>query len=375
MSQEFVSEQKSKNITLVLTHRCNLDCVYCYEHHKNSCTMSAELAKKIVDDELTMNDGVSMVEFDFFGGEPLLEFDTVKEVVEYAIKKEYDKDYIFFITTNGVLLNEERKEWLRAHTDALQIGLSLDGTKDMHDKNRCGSFDAIDLDFFRTTYPEESVKMTVSKETLPDLAKGVIFCHNEGFDVSCNLAYGIDWDSKENQEIFANQLSILAEYYLENPQIKPCAILDINRIKSLSSQGDRSYRLCGAGYAMRAYDCDGTCYPCQFFLPICVGDEKAKAALSLDFSNFKLADDQIDDKCKTCFIRNTCPTCYGNNYATTGNIYRRDMRLCKMNIIQFQAIAYLAAKRFELGQLGDYKPDEQAAILKSALSIIKELSV
>jgi 1-phosphofructokinase len=51
MSQEFVSEQKSKNITLVLTHQCNLDCVYCYEHHKNSRTMSAELAKKIVDTE------------------------------------------------------------------------------------------------------------------------------------------------------------------------------------------------------------------------------------------------------------------------------------------------------------------------------------
>ena len=289
MSQKFVSEQKSKNITLVLTHQCNLDCVYCYEHHKNSCTMSAELAKKIVDDELSMNDGVSMVEFDFFGGEPLLEFDTVKEVVEYTVKKEYDKDYIFFITTNGVLLDDERKAWLKAHADALQVGLSLDGTKEMHDKNRCCSFDDIDLEFFRTTYPEESVKMTVSKETLPDLAEGVIFCHDAGFDVSCNLAYGIDWDSKENQDIFASQLAKLVDYYLENPQIKPCAILDINRIKSLASQEDRSYRLCGAGYAMRAYDCDGTCYPCQFFLPICVGDEKAKASLSLDFSNFMLA--------------------------------------------------------------------------------------
>ena len=51
------------------------------------------------------------------------------------------------------------------------------------------------------------------------------------------------------------------------------------------------------------------------------------------------------------------------------------MRLCKMNIIQFQAISYFAAKRFELGQLTEYKPDEQAAILKSALAILKELSV
>ena len=373
MSGASLTEQKSKNITLVLTHQCNLDCVYCYEHHKNSCTMSAELAKKIVDRELTMNDGVEMVEFDFFGGEPLLEFETVKEVVEYTISREYDKDYIFFITTNGVLLTEEMKEWLLAHTDALQIGLSLDGTREMHNENRSDSFDDIDLAFFRDTYPEESVKMTVSLGTLPRLAEGVIFCHEVGFEVSCNLAYGIDWESEENRRIFSEQLMLLIEYYLEHPEVKPCAILDVNRIKSIAAQEDRSYRLCGAGYAMRAYDCDGTCYPCQYFLPICVGDEKAEKSLTLDFSNFCLADDQIDDKCRSCFIRNACPTCYGNNYATTGDIYRRDMRICKMNIIQFQAISYFAVKLFEANRLTEFDTQEQAAILKSALAILKNL--
>ncbi len=373
MSEVFENEQKSKNITLVLTHQCNLDCVYCYEHHKNSCTMPASLAKKIVDEELSMNDGVSMVEFDFFGGEPLLELDTIKEVVEYTVAREYDKDYIFFITTNGVLLNDEDKEWLRDHADVLQVGLSLDGTKEMHDINRCGSFDDIDLDFFKTVYPEESVKMTISKETLGSLAEGVIFCHDIGYDVSCNLAYGIDWESAENQQTFAEQLSILIDYYLENPGVKPCSILDVNRIKSIASQEDRSYRLCGAGYAMRAYDCDGTCYPCQYFLPICVGDEKAKRSLTLDFSSLRLREEQVDEKCRSCFIRNACPTCYGNNYATTGDIYRRDMRICKMNIIQFKAIAYFAIKLFEAERLGEYSTAEQAAILKSALAIVQTL--
>ena len=132
MITEFATEQKSKNITLVLTHQCNLACVYCYEHHKNACTMSAQDAIAIVDRELTMDDGITMVEFDFFGGEPLLEFDTVREVVEHTAAKTYNKDYIFFITTNGVLLDEERKAWLREHSDVLQMGLSLDGTRKMH---------------------------------------------------------------------------------------------------------------------------------------------------------------------------------------------------------------------------------------------------
>ena len=373
MITEFVTEQKSKNITLVLTHQCNLACVYCYEHHKNACTMSAQDAIAIVDRELTMDDGITMVEFDFFGGEPLLEFDTVREVVEHTVAKTYNKDYIFFITTNGVLLDEERKAWLREHTDVLQMGLSLDGTRKMHNINRCNSFDKIDLDFFRTVYPEESVKMTISKQTLGDLAEGVIFCHDQGFEVSCNLAYGIDWDSRENQQVFAQQLSDLVEYYLEHPQVKPCALLDINRIKSIAAQGEGTYRFCGAGYAMRAYDCDGTVFPCQFFLPICVGEEKAKKALTLDFSNAALTEDQVDEKCRTCFIRNACPTCYGNNFATTGDIYRRDMRLCKMNMIQFRAMAYFAVKRFERQQLDEYTKAEQASILKAALAILKTI--
>lgn len=367
------SEQKSKNITLVLTHQCNLNCVYCYEHHKNSRTMSAELAKSIVDKELSMDDGIELVEFDFFGGEPFLEFETIREVVEYTVQKEYNKDYIFFITTNGALLNDEIKEWLKAHTDVLQVGLSLDGTKEMHDINRCGSFDKIDLEFFKTVYPEESVKMTISKETLGNLADGVIFAQDLGYEVSCNLAYGIDWDCEENQNIFSEQLMKLINYYLEHPEVKPCSILDVNRIKDIASQENRTYRTCGAGYAMRAYDCDGICYPCQYFLPICVGDDKAKASLEIDFSSLQLQHDQVDDKCRTCFIRNACPTCYGNNYATTGNVYRRDMRICQMNIIQFKAIAYFAIKRFEAEQLGEFSTADQASILKSALAIIKSL--
>lgn len=335
--------------------------------------MPTELAFDIVDRELCMDDGVSMVEFDFFGGEPLLEFDTVKKVVEYTTAKKYNKDYIFFITTNGVLLDDERKAWLRAHTDALQMGLSLDGTKAMHDKNRNGSFDDIDLDFFREVYPDESVKMTISKETLADICDGVIFCHDKGFEVSCNLAYGIDWDDEDNRKVFSEQLSRLVEYYLEHPEIKPCSLLDIDRIKSIANQQDNTYRLCGAGYAMRAYDCDGVCYPCQYFLPVCVGEEKAKGSLQLDFADIKLRAEQIDDKCKSCFIRNACPTCYGNNYATTGNVYKRDMRLCKMNMIQFRAIAYFAVKRFEKKQLDSYTTQDQAAILKSALAILKTI--
>lgn len=366
-------EIKSKNITLVLTHQCNLNCTYCYEHHKDNVTMSPERAIAIIEDELTMDDGVGLIEFDLFGGEPLLEYDTVKAIIEHFKSRTYDRDYIFFITTNGVLLDEGRKAWLKKNAEYLQLGLSLDGTKEMHDCNRSDSFDDIDLAFFRETYPEESVKMTISKKTLPELAKGVIFCHEQGFEVSCNLAYGIDWDDAENRRVFEEQLALLVAYYLDHPEVKPAAILDINRIKSLAEPAP-TVRYCGAGYAMRAYDCDGTCYPCQFFLPICVGDAEAKRSLTLDFSSNHLKAEQLDEACRSCVICNACPTCYGNNYATTGDIDRRDMRLCSMNKIQFKAIAYFAAKRFERGQTDGFNTQDMAAILKAALIIMQALS-
>ena len=70
--------------------------------------MSPEMAIEIIERELRMEDGVETVEFDFIGGEPLLEFDTIRTVVEYITAREYGKDYIFFATTNGVPLDEER---------------------------------------------------------------------------------------------------------------------------------------------------------------------------------------------------------------------------------------------------------------------------
>ena len=116
------------------------------------------------------------------------------------------------------------------------------------------------------------------KRVLDELADHCAFFHEQGFEVSCNLAYGIDWDNEENQRIFERELALLIDYYIKNPTVKPAAILDINRIKSLAEEQE-TVRYCGAGYAMRAYDCDGTYYPCQFFLPICVGEEEAKRAL------------------------------------------------------------------------------------------------
>lgn len=366
--------QNKKYLTLVITHQCNLRCTYCYEKHKDNLTMTVEKAIEILDKELTIDDGTEEVEIDFMGGEPLLEFDLIKQVVEYIKSKQYTKKYIFFLSTNGVLLDEKRKNWFAENSNWVKMGLSLDGTKAMHDVNRSNSFDKIDLDFFINTYPEQEIKMTISKETLPSLAEGVIFCHNKGFLVACNLAYGIDWSEKENSELLSRELMKLIEYYLENPDIIPCAMLNVDKIINVSQAENENIRICGAGWRTKAYDYDGTCYPCQHFLPISVGEQKARQSLSIHFPQGTSWGSDIDKGCAECILRNICMTCYGANYAATGDIHKHDENMCRLFKIQYKAVSYFAARLFELNRY-TCEPLQVASIMKSALMIDEKIKI
>lgn len=365
-------ETKNKYLTLVLTHQCNLRCTYCYEKHKDNNVMSFDTAKEILSKEMTAADGSENVEIDMFGGEPLLEFELIKDIVEWSKLQNWQKKYIFFIVTNGVPLNSEMKEWLRMNKEYIQAGLSLDGTKRMHDINRCNSFDKIDINFFRDTYPEQPIKMTISKETLPMLAEGVIFCHELGFEIACNLAYGIDWSEKENEKILEEQLMLLIEYYLANPTLKQCALLDIGRLINVSQADSLNYRVCGAGWTTKAYDYDGVNYACQHFLPLSVGETKAKESLKIEFHGKEIADSMMNEDCLNCCLRNVCMTCYGANYAATGNIFEHDKNMCKLFKIQFKAMAYFVAQLYKENKL-DLSNPKVASIIKSAIIINEKI--
>lgn len=370
------SNVTTKSITLVLTHQCNLACTYCYEKHKDNQRMSFDVAKKIVDKELLLDDGTNFVEIDLFGGEPLLEFPLVKQIVEYVKARKYPKEYVFFITTNGVLLNDERKKWLKENANVLQLGLSLDGTKKMHDMNRNNSYDKIDIPFFVSTYKNQGIKMTISKETLPYLAEGIIHAHSLGFDdVNANLAYGIDWTNPENEKIYERELTKLIDFYIEHPEITPCSILDVNRLQSLTSELDEASRHCGAGVYMKAYDYDGTFYPCQHFLPLSIGQDKAFDSLSIDFKNSPTDIGSFSEECRNCKMKNVCPTCYGENFSMTGDINKRDMSLCRLFKIQFKSLAYFVSRLFEKGRLDDLDVSAKVRILKAALIVDKDISL
>lgn len=315
------SRQRIKTVTLTTTQSCNLSCTYCYEHYKSSKFMSFDTAKKIIDYEIATSTDYESIEFDLFGGEPFLNFDLIQQITDYLCKKRCEKNSIAFATTNGTLVHGAVQDWLKRHVDCFVCGLSLDGTREMHNINRSNSYDDIDWEFFFNYYPQQDVKMTVSKETLPMLSKGVIDLHKKGFLVSCNLAYGIDWSDPKNADTLKSELELLINYYLENPAIEPCSMLGMG-ISNVGIQSDVALRYCGAGISMASYDIDGRRYPCQFFMPLSVGEEKALAAQNIIFPEEVIPKECLDQKCKDCVIQSACPNCYGSNYASTGSIFK-----------------------------------------------------
>ena len=369
------TEKLPRSISLTITEGCNLACSYCYEHAKTPRIMDLATAKRIIDLELSNTDPDREIEFDFFGGEPFLAFPVIRETAEYICNKAGNRPFIMFASTNGTLVHGEVQDWLREHP-CFKCGLSLDGTREAHNLNRCNSYDEIDLDFFLNQYPEQDVKMTVAKNTLPMFADGVIDMHEKGFLVSCNLAYGIDWSDSENTRILEDQLAKLIDYYLANPDIEPCSMLNMG-IETVGIDSDKyeHTRWCGAGKYMVTYDINGFPYPCQFFMPLSIGKEKAeKAKNEVEFPDDIVPVELLEDKCRTCVITSICPNCFGSNYAATGNIYRRDPNLCTLTKIIMKARSYFKAEQWKRGHKTGDDEDEQL-LLRAILRIQNELEI
>jgi radical SAM protein with 4Fe4S-binding SPASM domain len=305
--------------------------------------MPRDLVFKTIENALQNND--TPVEFSFHGGEPFLRFDLIREAAEYFWKKYNPENrYVFFATTNGTLLTEDAKEWLSKHKEHFWCGLSFDGTKAMQDKNRSNSSSRIDLDFFQKTWPRQQIKMTVSHETLPDLAAGTIFLHKKGFSVNNNLAYGLDWNDDANIYILSGQLEKLMDFYLKNPDITPASILSMNIEWFTKDDTVKEERFCGSGIHMKCFDTEGKEYPCHFFMEINLGGNKLKPS---DIEKLRSEDCLLDPFCKDCEIRLVCPTCYGYNFQTTGDPAKRDKNLCTLTKIQAVACALFSLRRIK----------------------------
>ena len=170
-----------KALCLHIAHDCNLACKYCFaeegEYHGRRALMSFEVGKKALDFLIANSGSRVHLEVDFFGGEPLMNFDVVRKLVEYGRSQEkiHNKKFRFTLTTNGVLLNDDVMEF--ANKEMANVVLSVDGRKEVHDRmrpfrNGQGSYDLIMPKF---------IKMAESRNQTNYYVRGTFTHYNTDF--------------------------------------------------------------------------------------------------------------------------------------------------------------------------------------------------
>lgn len=332
--------------TICLTHSCNLNCVYCYQEHDHHLKMNFETAKVCIDWIFdNVPDDMCGIEIGFIGGEPLLEFELIRRIVEYTETRADTDDYIFYATTNGTILTKEMKEWFFLHKNTCVLGLSLDGTPETHNHNRSNSFYDIDINFFIETWPDQGVKMTLSEHSLAHLAEGVKYIHALGFKEinGVNLFEGsFDWGQEKYIEILIPQLEEMVAFYEANDHLQVNQMLN-RRIELLEEKNRDKRKWCGIGTGAIFFDVDGTRLPCPFCSPMTFDKETIE---KLKKFNYMADDEFIDEKCfNECYIYPVCPHCSAANFLAQGTFKVRDKSKCRIQKLITLYAADLEAKR------------------------------
>ena len=358
----------TRYVSLMLTHKCNLHCTYCYEDFKDSRVMDINTAKYHIQKAFleTLDSGnYKALELGLMGGEPLLEFCKIKEICEWMWNNDWPLPYIVFASTNGTLLTDEMKQWFSVNKNKIVLGISLDGAADSQFLNRGVKECTIDIDFFIDTWPNQGIKATISRVSLESLADDIIFLHNKGFKtIYSNLAFGIDWEWSD-LKIYKNQLLKLVDFYIENPELPRCSLLNLDLCNILDTSSDYK-KYCGCGEGTILIDTNGERYPCPVFSPVSLPKERLASLKNIDFSD---PDNFIDRSCKNCLLRTTCPKCYGMSYKQTGNPAYVSSFNCSAYKIQVLANCILQRELLKRNVL----PKQDNAILYRMLDILEIL--
>ena len=360
-----------KLISLTVTDTCNLRCDYCYQSHdahRSKNHMSFETAKNILLKYFSDPEGYKSIEIDFFGGEPFVNKDVIVKLVEWTISKDFQLPYIFFASTNGTLIKGKLKDWLIKHKDIFILGLSLDGTPQTHNKNRDNSYEQIDLDFFLKTYPKQPARMTVSANMINNLYNDIVHMHELGFLVDAAYDQDFKCDSK-TIDTLSKQLKKLCDYYIANPDIEPCSLLN-RPFPDLAEAKKKVKKWCGAGTNMVSIDVAGNEYPCQAFQPNTIEDKIS----TVDISKIKISNSGSslrDLDCKNCIIEPICPTCYGMNLLRDGDISSRNKEMCSIQKTTALAVSYLRGQIIANNQI-ELDPPQLLNTIKS-IKLIQEV--
>jgi len=332
-----------KALCLHIAHACNLSCKYCFAeeglyHGKKAELMPYEVGKQALDFLVANSGNRRNLEVDFFGGEPLLNFDVVKQLVAYGreLEKNHDKHFRFTLTTNGVLLNDEIMEFANREMD--NVVLSIDGRKEIHDMMRPfqrgdGSYDII-LPKFQKFAESRGQQKYYARGTFThnnlDFSKDVLHLADLGFkqiSVEPVVAQATDDYALREEDLpklFEEYDKLAAEmvkrhgtdkdftffHFMIDLEGGPCVY------KRLSG--------CGSGTEYMAVTPSGELYPCHQFVGtegFKMGDVWTGITNTEMQTQFKGCNVYSRPACKDCFAKFYCSGgCAANAYNFTGDI-------------------------------------------------------
>ena len=361
----------SRNICIAIHAKCNLSCVYCYEIKKSTSTFNID--KTLNDLSEVLNTKTQKgTKIKLHGGEPFVDFKSLKTFCEKLWSVSHKEKYKIHITTNGTLVHSEIAKWVSKNKDKLNLKLSLDGTKLSHNINRSNSFDLIDLNFFIKTFPNIRINMTITPQTIPFLNINVQYLHSVGFKyINTNFALLNDWEDKKLEKVYYNQLKDLSKYYVANNYIYPISLLsgDIKRLL----HNNIFYSPCNIGNKS-AYDFETKeLYPCHLFFPSICGSANSKLVKGIDFKNRSQLE---SDVCLNCKLLNLCKTCYAENLIRRGSVKNRDMTYCnyhKITIYWQSVIEYHKIIRKKSFTKEDYKKMLAIKLIQKEIGYLKDI--
>ena len=330
------------DITLGLTHDCNLGCTYCYAGEKRRAAMSRETVEFALSLARRHTGPGKKVQLSFFGGEPLLEWDTLCWATERARDAAQEDGFVLqpTVTTNATLLTPERARWL---ADAgFAVGISIDGDRESHDATRRyrggkSSFDAVlaGIHAALPLMPNLETILVVDPANVEGVERSTRFLAGEGVRcISLNPNFYTEW-SDDQGKVWDREYTRVADFFVERFRAGEDLYINyidgkiITRLKGGFACGDR----CDFGEHEVAVAPSGRMYPCERLVGVDTGevsighvatgfDEEQRQPLLSCRGN-------TNPECLTCAVKTRCVNwCGCINYATTGHIDRVAGDLC-----------------------------------------------
>jgi len=355
---DYITEKMKKNedavvkaMCLHVAHDCNMVCTYCFGEQGSfagsKCLMSLEVGKKALDYLLENSGTRRNLEVDFFGGEPLMNFDTVKKLVDYGRQEEqkFGKNIRFTITTNGLLLDDEKIEYINQTMD--NVILSIDGRPEVNDRmrrtvNGRPTYELITKNYANFAKKREGlyyVRGTFTRNNL-DFAKDVEHLIDLGFGsvsvepVVTDLGQSYALQESDKERIF-EEYDRLADLYLE--KYKRGESFDFFHFNVDLEQGPcivKRLSGCGAGTEYMAVSPEGDLYPCHQFVgnrEFLIGNLFDETIINVQREKFIDVNVYSKEDCRNCWAKFYCSGgCHANAINMNGDIHKPYGLGCEM---------------------------------------------